>query len=305
MPSENKILDFQPITKQVMPTLMRYLDMEKSRTCDFSYGGILMWVDLYKYEYAISADTLFIKGVSPLGDGSTAFSIPVGDMPLSDAVRTLREYCLDAKIPLVFSCVPEEKKDELLALQPREVTELDALGDYLYSAEALSTLAGKKLSKKRNHVNQFMAYYPDWRYERLQESHIEEIRRITTQTIQQEAAQTDAAKMERYLSDKFIQAIHEGDENILGGVLKVNEEIIAYTIGDIKDDTLYIHIEKAERRFNGSFEMINKCFAADMVASFPQLEYINREDDAGDQGLRFAKHSYYPTTILKKYNVIF
>lgn len=288
-----------------MPTLMRYLNMEKSRSCDFSYGGVLMWVDYYKYEYAISADTLFIKGLSPMNDGSTAFSLPVGVSPLPMAIEMLRSYCQQMNLPLVLSCVPEDQIAEILALSPSKVTELDALGDYIYSAEALSTLAGKKLSKKRNHVNQFVAYYPNWKYERLNQEHIPEIQRITNNTIQQEAAQTEAAKTERYLAEKFIKAIGDGDDNIIGGVLKVDDEIIAYTIGDIKDDTLYVHIEKAERRFNGSFEMINKCFASDMVKAFPNIKFINREDDAGDQGLRFAKHSYYPTTILKKYNVIF
>ena len=56
-------LKFRPITHSDMETVFQYLQMEKGRTTDFSYAGILMWVDYFKYEFAISDDTLFIKGV--------------------------------------------------------------------------------------------------------------------------------------------------------------------------------------------------------------------------------------------------
>ncbi len=42
-----------------------------------------------------------------------------------------------------------------------------------------------------------------------------------------------------------------------------------------------------------------------MKEKYPEIRFINREDDAGDIGLRMAKESYHPIEILKKYNVSF
>ncbi|MDE6511354.1 MAG: phosphatidylglycerol lysyltransferase domain-containing protein, partial [Muribaculaceae bacterium] len=66
---------------------------------------------------------------------------------------------------------------------------------------------------------------------------------------------------------------------------------------------LYVHVEKASRAFEGSYEKINKEFAALMCARHPEIRFINREDDSGDEGLRKAKLSYHPVEILKKYNI--
>ena len=46
-------------------------------------------------------------------------------------------------------------------------------------------------------------------------------------------------------------------------------------------------------------------FAKYQTEKHPEILYINREDDAGDIGLRMAKESYHPKEILKKYNIIF
>ena len=90
-----------------------------------------------------------------------------------------------------------------------------------------------------------------------------------------------------------------------GAILMAEGKPCAVTVGDVKGDTLFVHIEKALREFPGSYEMINKAFAARMLELHPALRYVNREDDAGDEGLRQAKESYHPVDILKKYNVIF
>ncbi|MDE6611839.1 MAG: phosphatidylglycerol lysyltransferase domain-containing protein, partial [Muribaculaceae bacterium] len=81
-------------------------------------------------------------------------------------------------------------------------------------------------------------------------------------------------------------------------------EIVAFTAGEIIGDTLVLHIEKMRHSVAGAGETINQLFAGRMLERHPGLLYINREDDAGDPGLRYAKESYHPAFKLRKYNVL-
>ena len=60
-----------------------------------------------------------------------------------------------------------------------------------------------------------------------------------------------------------------------------------------------IHIEKANPEINGLYQFINQQF---LIEEFPEAEWVNREDDMGEPGLRKAKESYQPTCLLEKYN---
>lgn len=299
-----RLANFRKITPEDMPEIWKYLSLEKGKTTDFSYGGVLMWVDYFNYEFCIYEDTLFIKGVVENDLSLPAFSLPIGRLPLKESIALLKEYCESQDIDLEFSAVPEYAIEELTKLNPRNIELLSDWGDYLYNAEPLSTLKGKKMSKKRNHVNQFCAHFPDWKYEELTKENADKAMAFMD-IFDLEGDSGELASTERALSRYMISRIKEGDPNLKGGILYVGDEVCAYTIGDIKNDTLYIHVEKATRKFNGSYEMINYLFAKDIVEKFPEILYINREDDAGDIGLRMAKESYHPCEILKKYNIIF
>ena len=61
------------------------------------------------------------------------------------------------------------------------------------------------------------------------------------------------------------------------------------------------HVEKALSLVEGDYAVINRDFACMLEDEF---EYINREDDAGDEGLRKAKMSYHPAYILNKNTVV-
>lgn len=285
-----------------MAVIMPYLALQTERTCDFTYGGVLMWASYFDYEYAIEDDTLFIKGRDY--DGEESFIVPLGDLSLPDSIAMLKGYCKNRDIPLRLSAMPRGIAGELSAMYGLPLVEQPTIADYLYQAQALATLAGKKLSKKRNHVNRFMAEYGDRHvYEPLHRSHVPEIRRRMMHAIEQEAGQSEQAAQERRLAGCFLQEFEDENPNMLGGVLKVDGRIVAYTIGEIKDDTLYVHIEKAERKVAGCHETINTLFVRAMLYTNPHLQYVNREDDAGDPGLRVSKQSYHPLTLLQKYTL--
>lgn len=84
-----------------------------------------------------------------------------------------------------------------------------------------------------------------------------------------------------------------------GGFIEVDGAIVAMAVGEIFNDTLCVHIEKADREYAGSYPMIVKEFASHNVTE--DIRYINREDDVGDEGLRTSKLSYHPIRLLDKY----
>ena len=61
-----------------------------------------------------------------------------------------------------------------------------------------------------------------------------------------------------------------------------------------------IHFEKAREDVDGAYPAINNEFAKYLRQKYPQLQYLNREDDMGLEGLRKAKLSYNPHHLTEK-----
>ncbi|MEG1706863.1 MAG: GNAT family N-acetyltransferase, partial [Clostridia bacterium] len=74
---------------------------------------------------------------------------------------------------------------------------------------------------------------------------------------------------------------------------------VAFSIGEIVAGTLIVHIEKALSKYSGAYTLMAQEFAK----LYADGEYINREDDAGDLGLRISKTQYRPYALLHKYEV--
>ena len=88
---------------------------------------------------------------------------------------------------------------------------------------------------------------------------------------------------------------------LIGGVLRVNGEIVAFTVGEpVSDDTVVVHIEKAFADVPGAYTMINQQFVEHECMNY---KYVNREDDTGAEGLRKAKLSYRPVFMVEKGDV--
>ena len=87
-----------------------------------------------------------------------------------------------------------------------------------------------------------------------------------------------------------------------GLVLMDGEEILAMTMGSFLCDTTFdIHFEKAADGVDGAYAAINQSFAKHLMDKYPQLCWLNREDDLGIEGLRKAKLSYHPDHMVEKH----
>ena len=151
---ERPTLSFKSITLADMPLINQLLQHSSTRTCDYTAGGIYMWIDCFGYEYCVFDDTLFIKGFSENRPGEVAFSLPIGKMPLQESVSLLRQYCDSMEMPLVFSAIPEDRVDAVAAITGGSVEQLDGWSDYLYEAVALASLSGKAKPRKPLHGRQ-------------------------------------------------------------------------------------------------------------------------------------------------------
>ena len=83
-----------------------------------------------------------------------------------------------------------------------------------------------------------------------------------------------------------------------GGTIWVGGKLIAFTFGcPVTDKVFDVCVEKADTAYEGAFSIINQEFARHLPE---QYEYMNREEDLGLEGLRYAKLSYKPDILLEK-----
>ena len=291
------MLEFHPLQLEDLPKLRDFFAYSGSRICDTTPGTVFMWRDMYHTEWAVHDGSLYFKVDYP-GLGPT-FTLPLGG-GRPEHYRQIAGYCCRRGMPISFYPVPKDELDRLQTAFPNSaaIPTRDAY-DYLYRAEDLQFFRGKKLSGQRNHVNKFLKTYGNWSF----------------RVITPEDLPAVGAFLDRYAAgvDKPSASFHEDlaktrevlgnytTYDMLGGMLLVEGEIVGFSLGEIVGDTLFTHIEKADRDYQGCYQMLVAQFAQQFAQD--GVHFINREDDAGDPGLRTSKLSYHPVALLEKYTV--
>ncbi len=172
--------------------------------------------------------------------------------------------------------------------------------DYVYLREKLATLSGRKYHSKKNHVNAFKKENPDYAYEPITAANKDECIAFAEVWCEHREEEDPSIKCE-------MCAIKEALDNmeplgIKGGLIRLKGKVEAFSFGELLNkDTAVVHVEKANPEIRGLYSIINMEFAANV---FPQVTYLNREEDMGKDGLRKAKESYNPEFMVHKYNTI-
>lgn len=265
--------------------------------CGFTFGNLYLWRKAYNMQFCIEDDLLFIS--SSLGE-KRAYAPPVGNGDIAKGLKKLCEHACSVNMHPVMYAITEKDKEKIEKAMPDAFYFCDERDyyDYIYLTENLANLSGKKFHGKRNHIAKFEKLY-DWKYEKINEANISDCKYILDNWRMgkfpdggegEADAETDVA----YEAIRLFDAL--GYE---GGILYANGKPCAYAMGEELNNNMFCtHIEKALPDYREAYSVINRETAKSLLGRY---QYINREDDAGDEGLRKAKLSYHPDILLVKY----
>ncbi len=279
----------------------------QSQASEMSFANMFMWRKNYNTVFSVIDNMLCIISNSRMSKPFAFVPVPVGEFEpkaFLKAVSELKEYFDNKGWRFKFGRVEESKVPLLQQYlgQKLELVKNEANADYIYETESLITLAGKRLSAKRNHINKFLREYGSFEYVELSRDLAPECERIFDEWCQNNDA-CDCHVPEECEKWACSQLLNHWDEipGLKGALIKVNGRFEAFTIGEmVNEDTAVVHIEKGNTEIHGIYTLINREFVA---RTFAGTKYINREEDMGKEGLRKAKSSYYPCGFVHKYDV--
>ena len=273
-------INFKEITLSDRDAVTALIYPSDKRFCEYTFGNMYCWAKNYGIKLCIA------DGALTMGNpDKKRFNYPVGPN-----AKELYQRLLELYPDATFSCLDENEA------AGKDCEEMQDRFDYIYESEKLATLTGKKLAAKRNHINAFLAD-GEWYTKEITEADIPLLTAFNKAWCAGLCEKDESLRAE-------MCAAKCGLENFSalgyrGLMLYKNGKLCAYTYGErINGDTFCVHVEKADTDVRGAYQMINREFARLLSTEF---KYLNREDDAGDPGLRRAKLSYLPTQLGKKY----
>lgn len=291
------MINFQPLNIQDKPIYDRYLQNTCGRGCEYSFVNLYLWG---RQRAAFVHDHLVFFCQF---DRKSVYLFPIG---AGDKKRVLDAIMEDAKkrdIPCRLTGLTQEDCALLEQLYPGRLRyHFDRNSfDYVYDIHDLADLSGRKFQKKRNHLNRFRQENPDHTLQPITDENIQQVQQLVETWYQLRLQENPHADyhMEMTAIQKALKM--RQDLGLEGFVLCVGETPVAMTMGSrLNKNTFDIHFEKALDTADGAYAAINNGFARYLREKYPDVCFLNREDDLGLEGLRKAKLSYNPHHLVEK-----
>ena len=295
------VIEFKDLTKEEKPLLDRYFHSRCYENSHFNFTNLFMWREPYQVKWCEEDQVLYmtcewageLMAMQPFGPAEK----------MQEAAGKLIQYFSEQGRPLVFTGL-EKGFADVLACYPAASFTIESDRDnfdYVYLAEHLISLSGRKLHSKKNHLNAFHKANPQAQYLPITADIIPACR--------MELESWYALRIQDEPDDPFIgwerKAIMEIFDDysyfgLQGGAILLDGRIIAFTFGEqLNENTAVVHVEKADPNIRGAYPAINQAYVS---SCWQDMMYVNREEDMGHDGLRKAKESYKPEKLIEKFN---
>lgn len=292
------MIAFEPVALHHRQPYEALLSAGTPRDCEYSFANLYLWG---------RQNLAFIHGCVGFFShfyGRSVYPYPIGP---GDRQAVLRDYLKDAEergIPCRITGITPEDRAEMERWFPETFhfrSDRDS-ADYVYAIDDLADLRGRKYQKKRNHYNRFLAEHPDCRCVPLTREQIPHAAALAAHWFaQRESGGTQGTYiLEKRAIRRCLRDLEALEAE--GCLLLDGEDVLAFTVATrLSSDTFDVHFEKAREDVDGAYAAINCEFARYLRLKYPQVRYLDREDDLGLEGLRKAKLSYLPHHLTEKY----
>ncbi|MFO7990285.1 MAG: DUF2156 domain-containing protein [Thermodesulfobacteriota bacterium] len=267
-----------------------YIDKYAPDSCEYNFANLFCWQEIYNYSWRLFKGRLVIYD----GVNQCAF-MPLGE-PLhpSELAELAGELMRDGLVPDI-GLVHKDYLDanprceQYFSIHPER-----DYAEYIYDVDQLCRLNTPRLHKKKNLISQFERSFPDYRVMMLTPE-----KQVLARTMAQKQL-AGQKPLSSGLADEFEAMekafLHFDALGLEGLALMVKDQMAAFSIfSPLNSDTYNIQFEKSDFEYKGAAQMINQQAA---LYLHDRCRYINREQDLGIRGLRQAKKSYEPETIL-------
>lgn len=268
------------------------------RGCEYSFANLSLW-GLQKVAFLHGCVAFFSHFF-----GRSVYPYPIGN---GDRRAVIEEILMDAQergIPCRITGMTDADRAELEDWFPDKflLKTTRSGSDYVYAIDDLADLKGRKYQKKRNHANRFRAEHPDYSVLPLTSCNMPMAQHMINDwyaTRMREDPEGDYM-LENIALAKACRCYDAlGMEGIL---LMEGNRVLAVTMGSqMAEDTFDIHFEKAREEVDGAYTVVNQEFARYLRLKYPDIAYLDREEDMGLEGLRKAKLSYHPSHMIQKH----
>jgi uncharacterized protein len=282
---------FRPLEPDDKTILDAAFSRNPPENSEYTFTNLFCWRDAHGFRISKRDDHLILSSET---GGLTAYYPPIGDGDVKGIIKSILSGTRSR-----FIRVPEHMKSVFENDPAIQAAEDRDNADYIYLAQDLIRLEGRKYDGKRNFIKNFKSAY---RYEYLPVTSelVPEILRFQDVWCVEKGCSQSKSLQDESAAVK-IMLMNFGLFPLKGGVIRSDGRICAVCIGErLNPETMVIHVLKGAQGMAGIYQTIFNEFLSHEAADY---RFVNMEQDLGVAGLRKSKESYQPVRLAVKFTL--
>lgn len=301
--NDNIMWKFRSLQLEDQDLVNSYFAQFGEGSCQHSFAALYAYQQKYKTELWERKNCLYIRQLARNEEDYESYLMPMTQLGLEEAVTDLLEFLHMRGKYLKLHTITESAKTFLDTKFPGRflIEENRDAMEYLYKAEKLAALEGAQLQDIRYCYHRFCRRFgPRTEIVPVQSGNLEELLEFQRYWLQGRRGETDYPILKQ--EQEAIERVCSNFESLgfRGILVRIDGRVRGYAMGcEISDHVFDVFFEKGD----SDIRDIYRCLITDMVRMHASsCRYINREEDLGDGGMRYAKLSYRPDCLMKKYS---